>query len=118
LVLRAEGKKSESLPLDQHREKKEDYMSKKTKNTKEIKDYDKADTSAMIDKRRKLRFDDIGLELPPVAPTQVVSIRLPTELLNELKALSSIDDVPYQATIKLLLAEGIRQKKNKIKKSA
>jgi hypothetical protein len=93
-------------------------MSKKTKNTKEIKDYDKADTSAMIDKRRKLRFDDIGLELPPVAPTQVVSIRLPTELLNELKALSSIDDVPYQATIKLLLAEGIRQKKNKIKKSA
>jgi predicted DNA binding CopG/RHH family protein len=93
-------------------------MSKKTKNTKEIKDYDKADTSSMIDKRRKLRFDDIGLELPPVAPTQVVSIRLPTELLNELKALSSIDDVPYQATIKLLLAEGIRQKKNKIKKSA
>ena len=93
-------------------------MSKKTKNTKEIKNYDKADTSGMIDKRRKLRFDDIGLELPPVAPTQVVSIRLPTELLNELKALSSIDDVPYQATIKLLLAEGIRQKKNKIKKSA
>jgi predicted DNA binding CopG/RHH family protein len=93
-------------------------MSKKPKNTKEIKNYDKADTSGMIDKRRKLRFDDIGLELPPVAPTQVVSIRLPTELLNELKALSSIDDVPYQATIKLLLAEGIRQKKNKIKKSA
>jgi len=93
-------------------------MSKKIKKAKEIKDYDGTDTSGMIDKRRRLSFDDIGLELPPVAPTQVVSIRLPTELLNEIRALGSRDDVPYQAVIKIILAEGIRQKKAKTKKSA
>ena len=93
-------------------------MSKKIKKTKQIKDYDGTDTSGMIDKRKRLSFDDIGLELPPVAPTQVVSIRLPTELLNELKALGSRDDVPYQAIIKIILADGIREKKAKAKKSA
>jgi predicted DNA binding CopG/RHH family protein len=75
-------------------------MSKKHKKSKAIRDYDRTDTSVMIDKQKRLRFDDIGLELPPVAPTQVVSIRLPTELLNEIKAIGSRDDVPYQAIIK------------------
>lgn len=93
-------------------------MKRKIKRTKEITDYDAHDTIRMIDKRNKLSFDDIGLELPPVAPTQVVSIRLPTELLNELKALGSRDDVPYQAIIKIILSEGIRAKKSKTKKSA
>lgn len=94
------------------------YMKSKSvgKKTKEIVSYDASDTVSMIDKRKKLKFEDLGLELPPVAPTQVVSIRLPTELLNELKALGSKDDVPYQALIKILLSEGVRQKKEKSKK--
>lgn len=93
-------------------------MSSKSKKTKEICDYDSSDTSALINKKKKLQFNDIDLELPAIPPTQVVSIRLPTELLNEIKALGSKDDVPYQALIKILLADGIRQKKAKSKKSA
>lgn len=112
------ARRFELLPPAHRLERKEGYMSKKIKKAKEIKDYDGTDTSGMIDKRRRLSFGDIGLELPPVAPTQVVSIRLPTELLNEIRALGSRDDVPYQAVIKIILAEGIRQKKAKTKKSA
>jgi len=93
-------------------------MIKKNKKQKEIRDYDATDTSSMISKGQRLHFEDLGLELPPTPPTQVVSIRLPTELLNEIKALGSKDDVPYQALIKILLADGIRQKKGKTKKSA
>jgi len=72
----------------------------------------------MINKKKRLRLEDIGLELPPAPPTQVISIRLPTELLNELKAMGSRDDVPYQALIKIMLADGVREKKKKSKKSA
>ena len=93
-------------------------MKSKSKKSKEILVYDSTDTTSMIDKRKSLRFEDINLELPPTPPTQVVSIRLPTELLNEIKALSSKDDVPYQAVIKILLADGVRQKKGKNRKSA
>ena len=85
-------------------------MRKKSKQQKEIHDYDLTDTSLFIDKRKPLFFEDIGLKLPPVPPTQVVSIRLPSELLNQIKALASKDDVPYQAIIKLILADGVRQK--------
>jgi hypothetical protein len=61
-------------------------MKSKSKKAKEILDYDSTDTTSMIDKRTSLSFEDLNLELPPTPPTQVVSIRLPTELLNEIKA--------------------------------
>jgi len=93
-------------------------MNKKNKKTKEIVEYDSTDTSTMIIKKNRLRLEDIGLILPSAPPTQVISIRLPTELLNELKALGSRDDVPYQALIKIMLADGIREKKMRSKKSA
>ena len=93
-------------------------MNKKNKKPKEILDYDSKDTSTMINKKDLLSLEYVGLELPPAPPTQVISIRLPTELLNELKALGSRDDVPYQALIKIMLANGIREKKKKSKKSA
>ena len=53
----------------------------------------------------------IAIELPRVPPTQVVSIRLPSTLLNELKAYASARDVPYQALIKLLLAESLQRRR-------
>ena len=71
----------------------------------EVRDYDTRDTSTMIDPTKPLTLDQLGLELPKVPPTQVVSIRLPSTLLNELKAFASARDIPYQALIKLLLAE-------------
>lgn len=93
-------------------------MKRKNRKPLEVPDYDSIDTSSMVDSNKRLTFEDIGLQLPPVPPTQVVSIRLPTELLNELKARGSRDDVPYQALIKIFLSEGLRGKRSKSKRSA
>jgi hypothetical protein len=72
-----------------------------------ISDYDAVDTSGMIDPSKPLKFEDLGLKLPETPPTQVISIRLPSALLNELKAMSSETDIPYQALIKLMLSESV-----------
>lgn len=77
----------------------------------EITDYDAKDTSTMIDPSKPLTLQQIGIELPAVPPTQVVSIRLPSTLLNKLKAYASARDVPYQALIKLLLAEALERRR-------
>ena len=44
---------------------------------KEIRDYDERETSTLIDPKRPLALADLGLELPKLPPTQIVSIRLP-----------------------------------------
>jgi len=77
----------------------------------EIRDYDTQDTSDMIDVAKPLTLKQIGIALPRVPPTQVVSIRLPSTLLNQLKAYASARDVPYQALIKLLLAESLDRRR-------
>ena len=77
----------------------------------EISDYDTQDTSTLIDAARPLTLQQIGIDLPKVPPTQVVSIRLPSTLLNQLKAFASARDVPYQALIKLLLAESLERRR-------
>lgn len=78
-----------------------------------IDDYDAVDTTGMIDSSKPLKFDDIGLRLPEVPPTQVISIRLPSVLLNELRAISSATDIPYQALIKLFLSESVSRFKKR-----
>jgi len=78
-----------------------------------IDDYDRVDTVGMIDPSQPLKFDDIGLRLPQPAPTQVISIRIPSALVNELRAISSEADVPYQALIKLFLSESVSRFKKK-----
>ena len=84
----------------------------KTKRRAEIRDYDTRDTSTMIDPDKPLTIGDLGLDLPKPPPTQVeVSIRLPSALLNQLKAFASARDVPYQALIKLLLAESLAKRR-------
>jgi predicted DNA binding CopG/RHH family protein len=77
----------------------------------ELRDYDTQDTSDMIDTAKPLTLKQIGIELPRVPPTQVVSIRLPSTLLNQLKAYASARDVPYQALIKLFLAESLQRRR-------
>ena len=79
----------------------------------EIRDYDDRDTSTFIDPAKPLTFTDLGVALPKAPPTQVVSIRLPSTLLNEIKAFASSRDVPYQALIKLMLAESIKRQKRR-----
>jgi hypothetical protein len=90
-------------------------MAQKRSTTKrrrtEIRDYDTRDTSTMIDPDKPLTLEQLGLDLPKVPPTQVVSIRLPSALLNQLKAFASARDVPYQALIKLLLAESLAKRR-------
>lgn len=89
---------------------------KKTNKKKlsEITDYDQHDTTTMINRTRPLEFIDLGLKLPKEAPSQVISIRLPTTLVNQLKALGSQQDVPYHALIKLFLAESLARMKNRL----
>ena len=90
-------------------------MKTKTKAKKrlinEVLDYDYNETLPLINQKKKLRFEDLGLKLPDQAPTQVISIRLPTQLVNEIKAYGSEMDVPYQALIKMFLSEAIKLKK-------
>lgn len=80
-------------------------------NAKEIADYDSTETSGFIKTNKQLRLSDIGVNLPSTPPTQVVSIRLPTQLLNELRAMGSAHDVPYQALIKLFLADAVAKRR-------
>ena len=75
----------------------------------EIKDYDGSDTSEWIDHSQRLSLKDIGFKLPPSPPTQVVSLRLPTRILNALRARASGIDIPYQALIKMVLARFVGQ---------
>lgn len=83
---------------------------------KEIHDYDKIDTSEMVDPSDPLTFDSIGLSLPTTPPTQVVSIRLPSELLNDLRVIGTERDVGYQALVKIFLADAVAEFKAKAKK--
>jgi hypothetical protein len=78
-----------------------------------ISDYDSTDVSSCIDTSAPLKLADIGVKLPEAKPTEVVSIRLPRGLLNELRAIGSRSDVPYQALIKLILIDGVRDWKKK-----
>lgn len=77
----------------------------------EITVYDNQDTSTMIDKNSSLKFEDIGLMLPPSPPTEVISIRLPRDLINQLRSYGSQRDIPYQALIKDILFQGLKSRK-------
>ena len=50
---------------------------------------------------------DPGVE----APVKSISIRLPREMLNELKVLANKKDIPYQSLIKVYLAEKIAEER-------
>ena len=78
-----------------------------------VRDYDSVETSEMIDESIPLKYEDLGLKLPEVPPTQVISIRLPSSLVNELRAISSETDIPYQALIKLFLSESVVRHRKK-----
>ncbi len=72
---------------------------------KEITEYDKLDSTQFINQDKPLKLSDLDLELPEDEPTKVVSIRLPSKLLNQLKAYASERDVNYSAVIKMILSE-------------
>ena len=84
-----------------------------SKNIKEIKVYDQQETTHFIQAHKSLTFEDINLKLPLKPPTEVVSIRLPTQMVNQLRSLGSKNDIPYQALIKLFLASELKKYHNK-----
>lgn len=63
------------------------YEEKKKENHKEITNYDNNDTTQWIDKDNPLTLEDLRFKLPDVPPTQVISIRLSTELVNQIRVL-------------------------------
>lgn len=77
---------------------------------REIHVYDDKDTTLFINRSKRMKLADFGVELPSEAPTKVLSLRLLTSLLNRIKAYAGEHDVPYSAIIKMLLAEGIESK--------
>jgi predicted DNA binding CopG/RHH family protein len=79
----------------------------------EVLDYDTTDATSFLDLSKQVQLEDLGLKLPKQPTTQVISIRLPSDLLNEIKAFSSQRDIPYQAIIKLFLSDAIAERKKR-----
>lgn len=79
------------------------------KHPREIKDYDELDTTQLINTKKSLHLKDLGFELPKQPPTQVVSLRLPTALLNRLRAQATQQDIPYQSLIKVILSQAAQK---------
>ena len=64
------------------------------------------DTTDYFDFSKSSRVEiefDRGIE----APVKSISLRLPREMLNQLKVLANKKDIPYQSLIKVYLAEKI-----------
>jgi predicted DNA binding CopG/RHH family protein len=70
-----------------------------THDTTEYFDYSKSS-------RVEIEFDP-GVE----APVKSISLRLPREMLNQLKVLANKKDIPYQSLIKVYLAEKIAEER-------
>ncbi len=47
--------------------------------------------------------------------TTKISLRLPEDLLNEIKILANKEDVPYQSLMKLLLAQSLKNALRKVR---
>ncbi|HFU76691.1 MAG TPA: hypothetical protein ENK66_10645 [Arcobacter sp.] len=58
------------------------------------------------DKVKKIRFPNLK------KTTKSISIRLPIDMLDELKVKANSMDVPYQSYIKMLLQEGLQAHKH------
>ena len=57
--------------------------------------------------------DRVAIEFDPgvEAPVKSISIRLPREMLNQLKVLANKKDIPYQSLIKVYLADKIKEER-------
>jgi predicted DNA binding CopG/RHH family protein len=68
------------------------------------------DTTEYFDFSKSSRIEiefDPGIE----APVKSISLRLPREMLNQLKVLANKKDIPYQSLIKVYLAEKIAEER-------
>ena len=68
------------------------------------------DTTDYFDFSKQSRVEiefDPGVE----APVKSISIRLPREMLNEIRVLANKKDIPYQSLIKVYLAKKIKEER-------
>ena len=75
-------------------------MKKRTREARERDRYLSTDFGEALAHLQPLRLD---LEFP--SPTQSISIRLPRALLDRIRVIADERDVPYQALIKMWLAD-------------
>ncbi len=92
-------KKSKPIPKFKTEEEEREFW--QTHDTTDYFDFSK-------ENRVEIEFDQ-GVE----APVRSISLRLPREMLNELKVLANKKDVPYQSLIKVYLAEKINEERKK-----
>ena len=68
--------------------------------------HDTTDYFDFFENRVEIDFDR-GIE----APVKSISLRLPRDMLNQLKVLANKKDIPYQSLIKVYLAEKIAEER-------
>jgi predicted DNA binding CopG/RHH family protein len=90
-------KKIKPVPKFRNEQDERDFWS--THDTTEYFDFSKSS-------RVEIDFDP-GIE----APVKSISLRLPREMLNQLKVLANKKDIPYQSLIKVYLAEKIAEER-------
>lgn len=82
-------------------------MKKKINNEKKEREiYLNTDFGDVLAKLKPLKLD---LEFP--SPTQSISIRLPRDVLNQIRIIADEQDVPYQSLIKIWLVDCLNKKK-------
>jgi predicted DNA binding CopG/RHH family protein len=71
--------------------------------------WSKNDTSDFFDWENAVQ-----VAMPELKPTTAsISLRLPVSMLEELKALANMRDVPYQSLMKVYLSQQINRERNK-----
>ncbi len=93
--------RKKSKPIPKFKREEDERAFWQTHDTTDYFDFSK-------ENRVEIEFDQ-GVE----APVKSISLRLPREMLNDLKVLSNKKDVPYQSLIKVYLAEKINEERNK-----
>lgn len=91
--------KKKIRPVPKFRTEQDEHEFWNTHDTTDYFDFSKAN-------RVEIEFDP-GVE----APVKSISLRLPREMLNQLKVLAIKKDIPYQSLIKVYLAEKIAEER-------
>jgi len=91
--------KKKVRPVPKFRKQQDERDFWNTHDTTEYFDFSKS-------KRVEIEFDP-GIE----AAVKSISLRLPREMLNELKVLANKKDIPYQSLIKVYLAQKIAEER-------
>ena len=91
--------KKKIKPVPKFRNEQDEREFWNTHDTTEYFDFSKSS-------RVEIEFDP-GIE----APVKSISLRLPREMLNQLKVLANKKDIPYQSLIKVYLAEKIAEER-------